>query len=112
ASYVTDLDTTTAQVNKYLEVDHLITCPLFETNFMVSRPKVKRVQNFMNIWWSEINKFTHRDQLSVDYAASISGIKWTPLLNKSHSARDSADFILFSHSNSDREKIIDTIKYS
>jgi len=107
---VVDYDLSTRQVSRYLEEAELLSDPLFETNFLVTRPKSQTVQNFMGKWWSEINRFTHRDQLSVNYAARLANLKWVPLLDSRRSARDHPDFMLFSHKNTDREKIIHSIK--
>lgn len=112
ASRIVDHEMATQQITRYLSDPSLLSEPLFETNFMVSRPSSKTVQKFMGAWWSELNKFTHRDQLSVNYAARAANLKWVHLLEPGRSARDHQDFILFSHNNTHRENIISTIKNS
>lgn len=107
---VVDHELATQQVSRYLEDPKVLSDPLFETNFLVSRPKSQTVQKFMGAWWSELNRFTHRDQLSVNYAVRSANLKWVPLLERRQSARDHQDFMLFSHKNVDREKIIHSIK--
>ncbi len=107
---VVDYEMATRQITRYLSEPGFLNEPLFETNFMVSRPASKTVQKFMGMWWSELNKFTHRDQLSVNYASISARLNWAPLLEPRRSARDHQDFILFSHDNTHRESIISTIK--
>ncbi|KAB2791313.1 DUF616 domain-containing protein [Brucella anthropi] len=112
ADRIIDTELSRTQISRYLNIPGLINQPMFETGFMVSRPKHDRVKNFMGTWWSEINRFTHRDQLSVNYAAYSTGLKWTNLLDPGRSARDHADFILFSHNNTARDAILNEIKTS
>lgn len=110
ANKIVDYEIATKQITRYLSDPNLLNEPLFETNFMVSRPSSKTVHKFMGTWWAELNKFTHRDQLSVNYAAKATNLRWTPLLEPGRSARDHQDFILFSHENCHRENIISAIK--
>jgi hypothetical protein len=95
------------QIDRYRqEIPGILSSPLIETNFFVCRPQAEAVIRFMRIWWGELNRGSHRDQLSVNYAIEKSGLRWTELLPPGHSARNAADFILFAHGAAHRQEII------
>lgn len=96
------------QIETYLEMgEALLKSRLLETNFFICKPGEPRVARFMGAWWAEINKYTHRDQLSVNCALRQSGVKVTPLIPDGRSARDHDDFMIFSHSVQDRKFALD-----
>lgn len=103
-------DLAESQIDRYCEDDKLLKSRLVETNFFICRPQSPAVSKFMQIWWAEINRFTHRDQLSVNYALETSGVKWTEILEEGRSARDHSDFLLFSHDYINRESVIEFVK--
>jgi len=54
------------QINKY-ELDNYPTHNgLAETNVLV-RNNTPEIVNFCDLWWNEVNTYTHRDQLSFNY---------------------------------------------
>ncbi len=61
---------------------------LIETPWMMFNLRDSRVAGFLDAWWAEIEKFSRRDQLSVNYALGLSGLEWHPLLQPPHAARD------------------------
>lgn len=70
---------------------------MFETNFFVCSLQHEKSKSFMRAWWREIDRYSRRDQLSVNYALRTTSTPWTTLLGKGKSCRNSADFQLFPH---------------
>ena len=52
---------------RYLDEGYPKNNGLFENNVIVLRLKDARVQELLDAWWDEINKYSHRDQLSLNY---------------------------------------------
>lgn len=109
---ITDRSLTERQVERYLNTPGVLKSPLIESNFFVCRPSSPRVKEFMNLWWREINHYTHRDQLSINYALLKSQVKWVPILPPTRSTREHPDFALFAHSVNERQPYIDFINGS
>jgi len=108
---VKDPEAVEQQIDRYRqEIPGILSSPLIETNFFVCRPQAPAVIRFMRIWWGELNRGSHRDQLSVNYAIEKSGLRWTELLPPGLSARNAADFLLFNHKASHRQQIINMTK--
>lgn len=53
---------------------------LIETNLMMFDLKSPRIGAFFEAWWSEIDRFSRRDQLSVNHALRQAGIAWHVLM--------------------------------
>ncbi len=70
---------------------------LIESGFMGFDLRVPDVSLFLNTWWSEIDKFTKRDQLSVNYALDRANLLWHALLPKELCVRNHAAFVLTNH---------------
>ncbi len=97
------------QVDRYRKFPDVLKSRLIETNFMIFRPNNPKIINMMNIWWGEINNYTHRDQMSVNFAAWKSSVKVVELFAHGGSVRDNTDFIIFEHGVTGRTKIIQDI---
>lgn len=78
---------------------------MLETGFLIYNLSSKKVSNFLNIWWSHIDKFSNRDQLSVGYAQELSGASIHLMLSRPFSARNIAELKLVKHGNSQLHKI-------
>lgn len=99
------------QIARYLkDVPEIITSRLIETNFFVADLSSPNVQRFFQMWWSEINRYSHRDQLSINYAIERTGLEWVKLMPEGHSVRDRNDFLLFAHDFSSRDEIIAEVR--
>lgn len=98
------------QTSRYSKDIRVAKSRLIETNFFICRPKSPRVAKFMSLWWREINRFTHRDQLSVNYAIENSGLRWIELLPSGRSVREHPDFMLFSHRHHARQRMINIFR--
>lgn len=85
------------QIKRYKSIDILQTDPLIESNVLVINARDESINNFMRLWWNEINNHSRRDQLSIGYALNQAGVTWLPLLDESQSVRDSDKFALYRH---------------
>lgn len=65
---------------------------LYETNIIISHPQNAEVKQLFSKWWEEIHKFSHRDQLSLNY------VIWKNHLEKLVSAVNTSDFRPKKHS--------------
>jgi len=92
-----DADIIKVQLKKYEEVADLESADLIETNFMVFDTRIPVVHEFMRIWWNEINTYSRRDQVSINFALIKAGANWHPLLPEYLSVRDAPEFALFRH---------------
>lgn len=98
------------QVEKYraegFEHDDLI-----ESNFMMFRLHQSALDDFLNMWWSEIEQHSRRDQLSLNYCLHKAGIEWYPLFPKGVCCRNVPDILLLPHDkNGGRYKgLLDTL---
>lgn len=63
------------QIEKYHKFGYPKNNGLAETS-CIYRDNTPEINAFNTIWWKEIKEHSHRDQLSFDYAAYISGIRY------------------------------------
>ncbi len=70
---------------------------LIESNFFICRPNDPRFRQFCYLWWSEIDKHSRRDQLSMNYALRHTPLEWCWLFQKGVSLRNHPDFRLAAH---------------
>lgn len=70
---------------------------LIESNIMVFDLTKKPTKDFLRDWWVEIDKFTRRDQLSLNYALDKNNISWHRLMKRPHDSRNHESFTLVSH---------------
>ena len=61
---------------------------LIETNLMMFNLKDEGIKRFLDSWWTEIDRYSKRDQLSVNYALKQAGIEWHQLMKHPNSARN------------------------
>ena len=70
---------------------------LTETNFMVIDLKHPKTPVIMSDWWSQINKYGHRDQLSFNFILWKHQSNWTRLMSENKSLRTNSDFAYLGH---------------
>ena len=92
-----DAELVTAQTAVYAEEKNLEEATLIETNFMVFDARRPQTARFTQLWWNQINTFSRRDQLSINYCLLKADANWHPLLPEFMSTRDSSHFALFRH---------------
>lgn len=98
---IDDPDVMQAQVNRYIAEGFPDSGGLTETNFLVMDLRKPVTRHALDLWWSEINKHSRRDQLSFDYACWLAGAKKVPLISNGLSIRADARFAYFSHGTKD-----------
>lgn len=74
---------------------------LIESNFMMFDLRSQRTKSFLDRWWTEIDRGSRRDQLSLNYALKESDVDWHPLMNHPNSVRNHPCFALVSHGAGD-----------
>jgi len=94
---------------RYYEALGVKNTDLVETNILISRPKHDRVKKFFDTWWREINKRSIRDQISMRYAAFMTGVKEKEIFEDGISTRDEGNFVLFAHDVKGRSSIVDFV---
>ncbi|MGP0565579.1 MULTISPECIES: glycosyltransferase [unclassified Nitrospina] len=70
---------------------------LIESNFMMFDLKNHRVRSALNFWWKEIDRFSRRDQLSLNYSLSQNRIAWNRITRHPDSIRNHPLFALVEH---------------
>lgn len=70
---------------------------LIETNFLIVALKHPQAAKIMNLWWSEIDRGSRRDQLSLNYVLWQHRQDWIRLFHEHRSLRDAKEFGYFGH---------------
>ncbi|MCG6112933.1 MAG: glycosyltransferase 61 family protein [Paracoccus sp.] len=86
------------QMKKYDEIDPGLSSErLIESNFMIFDMTDPRVAQVTDLWWSEIQAHSKRDQLSLNHALRTHALPWMPIFNDQSSMRDAPFSRMFSH---------------
>ncbi len=72
---------------------------LIETGILMFNTGHRGIADFLNQWWNQIDQFSRRDQLSVNYALVKTNIKWHPIMSDLCGIRNHPAFVLDSHNN-------------
>ncbi len=70
---------------------------LIESNFMIFNLRDKLSTKFLDLWWSEIDQFSKRDQISINFSLHKTKTDWYSLTRYPNSTRNHSAFILTSH---------------
>lgn len=70
---------------------------LIESNVLLYSLKSPNLEKFLNEWWSQIDRFSRRDQLSINYCLDINNVDWSTIMKKPNTARNHPDFALVDH---------------
>lgn len=70
---------------------------LAETNMMMFDLRDERTGRLLDLWWSEMDRNSKRDQLSFNYCADSLEIDWHRLTERSACLRDRPEFALVKH---------------
>lgn len=70
---------------------------LIESNFMMFDLKSKKIRGFFATWWRELDTFTRRDQLSLNYALDENKIDYYPIMKHLQNTRTHEAFSIISH---------------
>jgi GT2 family glycosyltransferase len=74
---------------------------LIESNLMMFDLGNERLRSFLDLWWTEIDRYSKRDQLSVNYALGQSGLEWHRLTEHPDSIRNHPWFAFVWHDGGD-----------
>lgn len=97
-SKLDDPEVIRAQMQKYESIyPDLANERLIESNFMIFDMTDPRVAQVTDLWWTEINTHSKRDQLSLNYALRAHDVAWMPIFDDQTSMRDSDFSRMFSH---------------
>lgn len=85
---------------------------LIESNFMMFNLRDKRVRSFLDTWWAEIDRYSKRDQLSLNFALAQNGLEWHRLTRRPNSIRNHPVFAMVPHDNGKgpASKLVDALQ--
>lgn len=70
---------------------------LNETGLLIFNLNHMHIREFLSDWWSQINKYSHRDQLSFNFVLWKHNFECIPLMTENNSIRNSIDFAYLGH---------------
>ncbi len=70
---------------------------LIESNLFMIKPRSVEVRAAMKLWWDLIDRYSRRDQLSLNFSLDTAGAKWVDVFPDGGSLRSSQDFAVTSH---------------
>ena len=87
---------------------------LIESNLMMFNLRDERVRPFLDAWWTEIDRFSKRDQLSLNYALKQAGVDWHRLIERPNSVRNHPSFVIVPHDTGDglASRLLDVLQLS
>lgn len=87
---------------------------LIESNVMMFKPNEEKVGLFLDTWWSEIECYSKRDQLSLNFALSQHGIQWHRITKRPNSIRNHPLFVMVRHDKNQgpARQLVDALKSS
>lgn len=72
--------------------DHLI-----ESNILVYKVSDKTMAPFLKEWWNQIDRFSRRDQLSINYSLNKANVNWMKFTDRPDTSRNHKDVALMNH---------------
>lgn len=85
------------QVNRYKKEGFPVKFGLIETNLLIINMRHPKTAELFQTWSDEIEKGSHRDQLSLNYALWKTKAPWHPIFSEKICTRDSFDFAFLGH---------------
>ena len=87
---------------------------LIESNLMMFNLRDERVRPFLDAWWTEIDRFSKRDQSSLNYALKQDGVDWHRLIERPNSVRNHPSFVIVPHDTRDgrASRLLDALELS
>jgi GT2 family glycosyltransferase len=106
-------ETMQEQIAHYRQLD--FDCnDLIESSLMMFDLRDKRIGSFLNSWWTEIDQYSRRDQLSLNYALAQNNLEWYPLMAHPTNVRNHPLFARVPHYAGDdgANMLIDALQVS
>lgn len=91
-----DKSTILNQVDKYRQFGYKGD-QLIESGLMLFNLKKKETSKLLTLWWSDIDTYSRRDQLSLPIAIERLDLKWHPIMKSPQSIRNHNNFLLVPH---------------
>lgn len=70
---------------------------LIESNILIYNLNSESTRQFLDIWWNQIDRFSRRDQLSINYSLDKAKVDWTTIMEPGLSSRNHPAFALVDH---------------
>lgn len=85
---------------------------LIESNFIMFDLQNSELASFLTAWWREIDRYSKRDQLSLNYALAETELEWHRLTEHPNSIRNHPEFALMPHDggNGPAQKLIEALQ--
>jgi GT2 family glycosyltransferase len=98
------------QLNRYKNIGFM-SDELIESNVMMFKLTDTKVDLFLDTWWSEIESYSKRDQLSLNFALAHHGLKWHQLAKPPNSIRNHPLFAMVCHDKkqSPAQQLVDVL---
>ncbi|HSX27604.1 MAG TPA: glycosyltransferase [Patescibacteria group bacterium] len=91
---------------EHLKQVHYDCSDLIESNIMMFDLNNKKLADFFATWWSEIDAYSRRDQLSLNYSLDKNNIEWHRLMERPQDARNHPDFALVPHQSEYKSALV------
>lgn len=92
-----DDEATIREQMHFYEKEGYDTKEMIESSFLVYDLRDTRLEPFLNEWWNQIDRFSKRDQLSINYSLDKHSIKWQRLTERPNTARNHPALALTDH---------------
>lgn len=70
---------------------------LIESNVLFFNLKKSKTSKFLTTWWKELDSFSKRDQISLNYSLQKHNVEWHRIMDRPLNARNHQDFALIPH---------------
>ena len=87
----------TRQIEYYHKEGYPANNGLIETNLLIMKHNDPTMKKVLNDWWSMINRYSKRDQLSFNYVLHKHKVSWDNMFQERYSCRDHPDFAMCTH---------------
>jgi len=91
-----DADAIIDQRNYYHKQGYT-TDKLIESNVLMVNTRGKHIDDFMGMWWNHIDRFSRRDQFSINYCLDANEVDWMTFTERPITARNHPIFALVDH---------------
>lgn len=91
-----DIDAITQQQEAYKKKGYK-SKDLIESNVLVYDLRGGKLNGFLNDWWNHIDRYSHRDQLSINYCLDKNKVKWHAFTKRPNTARNHPELALTDH---------------
>lgn len=91
-----DYEAITAQ-RDYYQGQNYSTHKLIESNLLFYNLNNSQTAKFLTTWWNQIDRFSRRDQFSINYSLDVNNVSWVEIMDYPNTTRNSEIFALVGH---------------